>query len=609
MPRRHALISTSLLALLGGRGVARADDADDAVRADPPAERAGVVRLTGAQLAARGAVDLATALALLPDVVVRSDGRGGTAVVVRGSRDGSVNVVIDGVLVPDPYDGRFDVAMIPIGDIVEIRVATTPQSPLDGLGGAAGVIEVQTRDAIGPQLVIARITGDSQPGLAAMGTTRVAIARDLALRISASGLAGGRELEPIEGASIGERRRDASGAARLEYRRADLRVVVDGALDDRRYLAPSNAVLPLALLMIDYHTAARVSAEVDARLGKLQLQGRVWSQYLSRRSRFFMDPAMTTQLELESVKAVRSGVWALATRPFWRDFQWTGSLEVDFNKAAVADQRDQPQRSHTTLFEAAAGVRYRRGALRSELALGVAVPFLANTVPWPEGQAVTGYRFGAEVELIATAGYKGQSPTLAELFDPLIGNRQLDPERVASGELRAIGRLADQIHVELAPFYRHTSDAIRTSVLARNFGQLVNRGSVDAWGVDAQARVTAMRGVEAGAGYTFVTATADRRDDAALYLLPHHRVEGWIEARPVPRLAGLVRARYVTRAADTTQRLGSYGLVEASVTATLAPGYQGVLRVDDLLDVRPELRAGERGPGRVVSLTLQGTWE
>src|SRR5512146_895226 len=46
-------------------------------RPDKPFDRDTEVRLTGEELAARGAVDLKSALALLPDVPVRESGRGG----------------------------------------------------------------------------------------------------------------------------------------------------------------------------------------------------------------------------------------------------------------------------------------------------------------------------------------------------------------------------------------------------------------------------------------------------------------------------------------------------------------------------------------------------
>src|SRR5262245_46381271 len=86
-------------------------------RPDKPFDRDTEVRLTGEQLAARGAVDLGTALSLIPDVTVRDAGRGGFNIDIRGARKGAVSVLVDGVLVTDPYYGTFDVSTIPITDI------------------------------------------------------------------------------------------------------------------------------------------------------------------------------------------------------------------------------------------------------------------------------------------------------------------------------------------------------------------------------------------------------------------------------------------------------------------------------------------------------------
>src|SRR6478672_11622281 len=144
-------------------------------RPDKPFDRDTEVKLTNEQMVRRGATDLATALALLPDVTVRDAGRGGFNVDIRGARKGAVSVLIDGVLVTDPYYGTFDVSTIPITDIVAIKVSTTPQSPIDGPGGPGGVIEVHTRDAIGPQLVIARATADSLPTFGISATARAAL--------------------------------------------------------------------------------------------------------------------------------------------------------------------------------------------------------------------------------------------------------------------------------------------------------------------------------------------------------------------------------------------------------------------------------------------------
>ena len=617
MSRRTSLILLAALALAWSSRPALAQPAPvrddrDAVfdeRADKPYERGTELRLTGAELAARGAVDLASALALLPDVIVRGDGRGGQRVELRGARDGQVSVFIDGVLVPDPYSRTIDVSLIPITDIAQIRVATTPQSPIDGLGGTGGVIEVHTRDAIGTQLVIARLTADSLPGAGVSGTTRVALAKHLGLRLSASGLGGARTLVPIPGAKLDEQRRAATFAGRLEYRDGDLRIAIDGALDDRHLVAPSNTVEPSSILLIDYESSARVSARLDDKIGALQLQGQVWSQYLSERARFFVDPALTNQTRIDTLKAVRSGVMALATRPFLGDFRWTGSVMLDFAKDVLSNGQPQPSRSHTTLVEAAAAAHYGRGRFRAELALGLALPFLAGTSPWPEGKAVASYRPRADFELTGTLAYKGRTPSMREQFDPVVGNPALGPERVAHGELRAIEHFGDQLHLELASFLRRTSETIRPSTQSLVFSQLVNDGRLKDWGIDAQARATLLHGVEAGAGYDFVRPTSDQPADPALDLIPHHRFDGWIQVRPARRISALARVTYASRSHDRGTGLGSYALVEASVTAQLAPAYLVVLRVDDLLDTRPERFADDLGPGRQISLVIQGTWE
>src|SRR3984885_2464703 len=192
-------------------------------RPNKPFDRDTEIRLTGEQLAARGAVDLGTALALLPDVTVRDAGRGGYNIDIRGARKGDVSIFIDGVLVTDPWYGTFDVSSIPVTDIVQIRVATTPQSPIDGPGGPGGVIEVHTRDAFGSQLEIIRLYGDTLPTLGITGTARVMLTQQLALRISMSEQFGKHLYDVPDNETIDRSDYSSTGAARLEYRDGELR--------------------------------------------------------------------------------------------------------------------------------------------------------------------------------------------------------------------------------------------------------------------------------------------------------------------------------------------------------------------------------------------------
>jgi hypothetical protein len=578
-------------------------------RPDKPFDRDTELRLTGAELAARGVVDLATALALLSDVTVRDAGRGGFNIDIRGARKGAVSVLIDGVLVSDPYYGTFDASTIPVTDIVQIRVATTPQSPIDGPGGPGGVIEVHTRDAVGTQLVVARLTADSLPSLGGSGTARVALGKRLALRLSASGLGGARDFSVPNSAPIGEDRHAATGAGRLEYRDGRRRIAIDGFLDDRHYVAPPSDVTRSTILLIDRETSARASIKADDQLGQVQVQAQAFTHYLNRRTRFFSDPALSNQAQVENLAALRTGGTALATMPFARDFRWAASASVDFEKAVVSNILNDAVRGQATVVEVAADLQYERGRLRADLAGGIALPFGVPARAWPEGKAVVKYRPLDDLELTATAAFKGRVPSLRERFDANFGNPALGPERIAHGELRAVEHVAGLLHLELAPYYKRSTGTVRTSVNPMDQGRLVNLGTVTFFGVDAMARVTPHPMLEAGGGYAYVKASAEETGDDPLDRLPRHRWDGWVQARPDARFSALARVKYFGAANDQAMRVDGYALVEANLTAQLTKQYLAVVRVDDLLNARPETRASYHAAGRVISLVMQGTWE
>lgn len=579
-------------------------------RPDKPFDRDTEVRLTGEQLAARGAVDLGTALALLPDVMVRDAGRGGFNIDIRGARKGAVSILVDGVLVSDPYYGTFDVSTIPITDIVQIRMSTTPQSPIDGPGGPGGVVEVITRDAIGSQLVVARATGDSLPSFGVAGTARVALAKALALRISASGLAGARDLELPSNTAIGEQRRAANGAMRLEYRERDNRVVLDGFLDDRHYISPPSDVNNSSILMIDRETSARASAKADMKRDKLQLQAQSWVHHLARRSRYFRDATLTAMQAFEDLRAMRVGGMALATHPIGKNARWATSASIGRDHARVENIGAEVSRGDVTMLELAANGQYERKTVRIDAAGGAAVPFGVGADPWPEGKLVVKWRPGfGPLQLAATGARKGRVPSLRERFDLTTGNPALGPEMASHAELRAEYDVAERIKLEAAPFYKRTRGTVRSSIDPADMGMLINLGKLSIYGVDTQARVQVVSSLAVGASYNYVKARSDDTGDDPLDRLPHHRADGWLQVTPLAKLALIARVKYFGKALDKTMTVPAYALVEATASAQLTREYLAVLKVDDALDVRPETRSGYHAPGRVISIVLQGQWQ
>jgi outer membrane cobalamin receptor len=144
--------------------------------------------------------------------------------------------------------------------------------------------------------------------------------------------------------------------------------------------------------------------------------------------------------------------------------------------------------------------------------------------------------------------------------------------------------------------------------------RLVNLGTVDVRGVDARVTLRPSTAVELGGSYQLALARA--RNDAAspwyddpLDRLPAHRADAWLRATPARAVSGMIRGRYFGQSIDREMTVAGYALVEASAMATIAGDWMAVARCDDLLDRRPESRAGFRLPGRVLSLVVQGTWD
>jgi len=579
-----------------------------------PFDRDTEVRLTGEQLAARGATDLGSALALLPDVTVRDAGRGGTNLDVRGARKGSVSIFIDGVLVSDPYYGTFDVSSIPITDIVQIRLATGPQSPIDGAGGNGAVIEVLTRDAIGPQLVIARLTGDTLPSAGATATARVALSPHWGLRVSGSGNASFHAFAIPDG--MPELRGQAhygTGAARLEYRDGATRVTIDGFIDERHYLSPPSDDQPSQqLLLVDREATKRASVKIDRQQGAWQLQGEGWLYHLYRRSLFFGNDeiATTTESSLEALTAIRTGAMALATRPLGKEWRIAMSSWIDYNRAEIKDLPGNVVKASTTMVELAADAQYEHETIRIDAAAGVAVPFVyLGADPWPEAKLTALWRphYGS-FALEAIVGRKGRIPSLRERFDLTTGNPTLGPEMIDDVELRAVEQLTQRLRIELKPFYKHQTGTVRSSPNPADDGRLVNLGVLQLYGFDLIGRVTVERRVELGGAWDYIRATSDVDPTDPIDRLPHNKAEGWLQVTPDPRVSLIGRAMYFGASRDQLVTLPAYTTVQVTATAPIDKTWLAVVKCDDLLNAAPQIRAGYHTVGRVVSFVLQGTW-
>jgi outer membrane receptor protein involved in Fe transport len=578
-------------------------------RPDKPFDRDTELRLTGAELARRGASNLADALELLPDIVVREQGRGGRQVEIRGARKGSVKILVDGVSIGDPYYGNLDISSIPVTDIVQIRVSSSPASPIDGAGGPGGVIEVHTRDAVGPRLVAARVLGSSLPSAEASASGRAPVARNLALRASASGTLGLRDYavmpDGAPGAIVPEDRRQAAGALRLEYRRPRRRAVADLSAQTGGFVVPPGEDGVQDILVIDDETQARAGLTVDDELGGWRLQGRGFGHLLARDSRSFSDLELEEEVSREDLEATRVGAGLLANRPLGPRAHIIGSAAVDSEQADVTGAGGEDTGGRATLIEAAAGAQLADGPWRVDGALGLAAPLGIDAGAWPEAKLTATWSPAAALALRLVGGRKGRLPTLRERFRPDIGSESLGPEQVWFGESEVSVRPSRWLELRLASYLRRSNGLIRLGTETR---ELVNLGAFDTRGIDSAVEIARGRRLGGGASYSFTDAVSEETGSDALDFLPRHRATAWIEGR-LGRAGAQVRLRRQSEQLDRQNTLPGRTLLDVSAWAALPADLLASVRIDNAGGVDYEERAGVPSPGRVLVLVVQGEWK
>ena len=576
-------------------------------RPDKPYDRDTTLRLSGEQLAQRGATNLAEALELLPELQVREAGRGGRQLDLRGARKGSVAILIDGMSVADPYYGNFDLTSIPVTDIVQIRVSASPGSPIDGTGAPGGVIEVHTRDAVGPRRVEARLRGHSLPAADASATARTMLSKRLALRISASGILSARTFTMGGVADVDEGRRAASGIARLEYRRGKRQIRTDVWVQNRRYLVPPGEDGSSDLLLIDGEQTVRVGVTADDRFSKWRVQLRADASTLTRDSIVYDDPAMTDAVRSENLSANRAGVAAVVNRPLGKDLHVITSAVLNSEAANVLGYDNQRVTGRASLGEIASALQYERGKVKIDGAVGVALPIGLGASPWPEAKLSGAYSPVKSLTLTLVVARKGRTPTLRERFRIDIGNDELGPEKATFGEAIVEMRPASWLALRSATYLRRTNGLIRFD---GTLNHLINTGDLTIRGVDAQVEVKSKHPVSGGANWSFTDAFAPNIGTQPLDFLPRYRADAWLSWHRGSRLGATTRVRYIGSRIDRNQTLPSYSTVDISGFTKLGPHLMGTIRVDNAGDRRYVLRSGRvLSPGRVIILGVNGTWK
>ncbi|MBL4635186.1 MAG: Plug domain-containing protein, partial [Kofleriaceae bacterium] len=335
---------------------------------DKPFQRDTQLRITGAELRKRGISNLAEALDILPEINVRPAGRGGRQIDIRGARKGSVKVLLDGIAISDPFYGNIDISAIPVTDIEEIRISSSPASPIDGPGGPGGVVEIFTSDAVGPDMLRLRVRAASHPSAEVSVTGRTSLTPSWGLRMSISSMLGAEEFElrlPDENSSepssffLSEARDQSVANARIEYKKGERRLATDIWLQQVAFVVPPARDGSSRYLAIEGESQGRLGLAYDDRWKQFRVQLHAHYHLLSRQSTYYEDPQLTVGAQSEDLNAARAGLGFVANRKLGRDLQLIAQATLESENAEVDGFDGVNTIGRASIAQSALGLAYR----------------------------------------------------------------------------------------------------------------------------------------------------------------------------------------------------------------------------------------------------------
>jgi outer membrane receptor protein involved in Fe transport len=568
-------------------------------------------RLSGKDLAERGVTTVAEALRLIPEITLLAGGKGDTRVQIRGGRKGSVMMLIDGVPANEAYYGTFDPASLPITDILEIRVSLSPASPLEGPGGSSGVIEIVTLPALGKQRIGAAVMASSVPSTMVSLTGRQALTNRFGLRFSGGFQTDDRELFvnlPAGGqATLRSGGRFGYGSMAAQYDLGKGRLAAQLWAGHRIFTTPPGDSPGAQVLHVDGESVAGANARADYDLSGWLLSAQAYHQLVSRNYDRFADASLTVLGGRETLSANASGARGRVTHALSGSVDVIGMAALDTQAGKDVSEVGVPGGGRVYLSELAAGLDWKVvPSLVVRTAAGAALPFSDGDSPWPEAKVNATWTPGDRLQVVLVGARKGRVPTLRERYGAIEGNPAIRPEMTTSGELGGKAKLHALLALRANGYVRLTEGFIRFNdarTLQVNYGDMLVEGA------EAGVDLAPERAIGGGATYNHATAQMVAGGEELLQNLPSHRVDAWIKAAYRDRMGVWLLGRYVGERVDMSRTLSPYFQVEASAWARITRELRATLRAGNALDEIYRERADTYGPGRSVSLQLDGLWE
>ena len=549
--------------------------------------------------------DLTRLLERAPGVTTsRNGGPGGfTAVRVRGAEGEQLLVLIDGVRMADVASpgGGFDFGNLLMGNLGHIELQRSSNSTIWGSQALGGVLLAtigHDQDVWGN----AEYGGDD--------TLYATAGTNLDVGLASFQLQGGRfESEGFSSAAAGTekdgfRQTEVAGRFTLNFtpelsafaagRYADGRLDIDG------FPAPSFALADTA----EFQDIRQVSGAggLGYADGEFDVRATV---SLADTERANFDPAFGTApgftTDGESKRAELRGRWRFGggfALAFGGEREWLrfSTLLDPLRRTATWGGYAQFEYDLSPLHLAAGLRRDEHRDFGGEWSLG-ADGAIDLSDHW---------------RLSASYGEGFKAPTLFQLHSDF-GNVLLQPERSRSYDL-GVGFTGGDVRLKLTAFRRDTEDLIgfvscfgTTTGICTNrpFGTYDNIGRARAHGLEAEAAVTPLEGLELGAAYTLLDAE-DRTPGSAtngndLPRRPRHALTTTADWRLFDGLSLGADLRVVSRAFDdafNALRLDGYAVLTLRASWDASEHVTLFGRVENVWDEDYQTAAGYATPGR-----------
>ena len=533
--------------------------------------------------------------------VVQSGGPGQpSSVLVRGTDADQVLVLIDGVKVGSATLGSVQLENLPIAEIERIELVRGPRSSLYGSEAIGGVIQIFTRKGGGALTPRVSLGGGSYG--TASGSLGISGGGDRGWfnlggsleRTDGFNACDGRP-DPFAGCGVYELDRDgyrnqsfsARGGFRFNERaeldahvlRSDNRVDFDGGPYSGNSARSVQQVLG-----------------VTARLSPLDpwtltlSGGRFWDQYRAYYHGAFLDRFDTERdtLSFQNDLALAPGHLLTLGLDYQED-------RVDGTVAYTEDSRD-----NTGVFGQYQG---RWGGLDARLSLRQDDNQQFGTQG--TGNGALGIELPGGVRVVASYGTAFKAPTFNDLYYPVFGNPDLDPEQSRSAELEVTGGLPAGLW-SLSLYQTDIDELIAFDPFTY---QVANIDQARIRGLEATTRLSLWNWALVGELTLLdpVNESAGPNDGNLLPRRPQQMLSLDLNRQLGPWTLG-ARVDWTGRRYDDLAnevRLDPYTLVTLRVEYALTDSLCLQGRIDNLLDEDYETAAFYNQPGRGFYLTLR----